>query len=490
MSEADQLRATVEQFLSNAVQPAVLEPGEESLAVGPGEYAVEVHLGRVTLEAWTRQRHLLRRISAIGSVSPGRLELTVERFAKRSGKLFLLDLARPKGSETDKRARRLVFRERFRMLLRRQFPEWKLVELTSEANLESSLSPSYPRAFLRSGEHAWAAIAAAPGSDINGVLAFGLIWLSYLRARERRVVVQGLALYVPTGTQAVTAQRVLCLNPEAARFEVFVYGEGDDVVRADPADHGNLDTQLAPCKQAAPSGAWQALLEMPGVEPVPRPDGSMLLRVRGLTFAEWAEGEMRVGITRREAVGSDSLPRVQALVAEISRVRCAEAGDHRHPLYREAPEAWLESQVRGNLEAVDAELLRAPVYGQVPAMAGMNRGVLDLLAAGHDGRLAVVEIKATADLQLPLQALDYWLRVKWHLERGDFSAQRYFPQTAIRREAPRLLLVAPALEFHPTSELLLAYLRPEINILRIGLAVEWRKGLEVLFRLRGAERPQ
>jgi hypothetical protein len=50
--------------------------------------------------------------------------------------------------------------------------------------------------------------------------------------------------------------------------------------------------------------------------------------------------------------------------------------------------------------------------------------------------------------------------------------------------------VSPSLEFHPTSETLLRYFAPTISVERIGLAVEWRKGLQVMFRLTGAEPPR
>ena len=60
----------------------------------------------------------------------------------------------------------------------------------------------------------------------------------------------------------------------------------------------------------------------------------------------------------------------------------------------------------------------------------------------------------------------------------------------LRPEPPRLLLVSPSLEFHPTTETILSYFSPAIEVERIGLAVEWRKGLQVMFRLTGAERPR
>jgi hypothetical protein len=99
------------------------------------------------------------------------------------------------------------------------------------------------------------------------------------------------------------------------------------------------------------------------------------------------------------------------LAGELDLIRQAGA-DTAHPLYRQYPEAWLESQARAEIETLDATLRRDPIYGQVPAFAGGERGILDLLAVDHTGRLTVVELKACADLHLPLQALDYWLRVK------------------------------------------------------------------------------
>jgi hypothetical protein len=180
---------------------------------------------------------------------------------------------------------------------------------------------------------------------------------------------------------------------------------------------------------------------------------------------------------------------VIAMAREVARVRCASAKDHRHPLYTQYPEGWLESQVRANPQVVDASLLRAPIYGQVPIFNGAGEGIIDLLGVDHTGRLAVIELKVTADLQLPFQAIDYWLRVRKHLAVGDFARLGYFPGVTVRMDAPRIVLVAPALEFHSTSEAVLSYLSPEIDIVRVGLAADWRRELRVMFRLRGAERP-
>ena len=489
-SAAD-LRASIEAFLQHAKQPALLEPGEDLLPLTGENWTLEFHGARLVLQAWDRQRNLSRHVLDVTEESAARLQLTVERFARRQGPLFLVDLARRAGAEAGRRSGRLVFRERFRYFLRRQFPEWKLAELSAEANLEHSLSPAFPRAFLRHGQQAMAALACPPEGDSGAVLTFGLIWLSYLRARERRVTPEGLALYLPAGAERATALRLLCLDPEAARFELFTYTPEDFVVRVDPRDHGNLDTRLEACRRPEPNqAAWQSLRELPGVEQVPKHDGRVSLRVHGLEFAEIAGADLRFGLAEHRPGGAHHLGEIARLVEELGRARTAQAADRDHPLFRRNPEAWLESQVRAGIDVIDASLRADPVYDQVPAFAGGERGVLDLLAVDRAGRLAVVELKASADPHLPLQALDYWIRVKWHLDRGEFASHGYFPGIALQPDPPRLLLVAPSLEFHPTTEALLRYFSPRIEVERIGLGVEWRRGLEVMFRLSGAERPR
>jgi len=487
MATAEQNRAAIEAFLKSCRQPALLEPGEELIPL-TDNYAVELRGPRLTVQAWDRTHNLVRRVLHVHDATRGKLELTIERFPKREGQVFLLDLSHRAGADLGRRSGRFVFRERFRLFLRRQFPEWKLVELSAEANLEHSLSPAYPRAYLRHGQHGWAAIACPPGGDPAAVLSFALIWLNYLRARETRVVIGGLAIWVPQEAERAASLRLLCLNPAAARFELFSYSEDDRLSGVDPRDYGNLDTRLEPCRRPDPNqlDRWSDIASLPGVDLAVKHNGRLSLRVRGIEFAEFFDGSLRFGLTDRQPAAPHHRGQIEELVAELDRAR----SDREHPLYRQFAEAWLESRVRAEIETVDASLRAEPVYGQVPAFTAGDRGVLDLLAVDRAGRLAVMELKATADLHLPLQALDYWIRVKWHLDRGEFASFGYFPGVELSPEPPRLLLVSPALDFHPTTELILGYFSPAIHVERIGLGVEWRKGLHVMFRLAGAQRPE
>jgi hypothetical protein len=85
-------------------------------------------------------------------------------------------------------------------------------------------------------------------------------------------------------------------------------------------------------------------------------------------------------------------------------------------------------------------------------------------------------------MQLPLQALDYWMRVRWHHQRGELEKAGYFSGQLISSQSPLLLLVSPGLQFHPACEIILRYFSPEVDVIRIGVNENWREELKVVFR--------
>jgi hypothetical protein len=487
---AETICAAVRQFLAAARTPVVLDPGEEPIPIAGGNFAVTVRGGSATLECWTETRNLVRRVRRVVDQRRGRLELEIERFGNRTGTLWLLDRAQPSNQAAALHGVRLQYRERFRLALRRQFPDWKLAELSTEQDLRHSLSPAYPRAMLRRGTAAFAAIGASENClEPDGALSFGLIWLDHLRRREKRLGVEGLAVFLPAGRERTTCHRVRFLNPGAARYGVFVHHPGGLEDAVNPRDYTNLDTRLEPFRQPLSNCGEELaaqvarLTAIEGVERRDRPDGSVSLAVRGLEFARTARDTLLFGIDERHAAGGERhLREIEQLAHGLARIRDASGSDPSNPLYGRHPEAWLESQVRHSLERIDATLHPAPLYAQAPHLAAGDRGVVDLLAVDRSGRLAVIELKATQDIHLPFQALDYWIHVRWHLERGEFTANGYFPGIALRTDPPRLLLVAPALEFHPTNETVLRYFGEDVPAERIGVGLEWRKEIRVMYR--------
>ncbi len=462
-----ELLQTIELFLESSQEPVLCEPGEEFLAITPENFVIEMRGACAQLQAWDQRRNLVRRVIGIESQSRGKLALKVARFGKLSGTLELIDRQIALRDNVPLRSSRLGFREQFRRFLRRQFPAFKLAELTTEADLEHTLSPAYPRALLRQGASAWAAIGAAcNASHPDGVLTFGLIWLDYLRQREPSLALQGLILYLPAASAKTTCLRLLFLHPAVAQYCAYVYDDAGLEERVDLRDYGNLDTHLEPHRRRSHD---PPAVDLAGVETVDVGDGELSFRVHGLEFARTRGSEPLGRLARKRA-------------AQLVRLRSPGAADRREALYRRNPEAWLESQVRRNIGEIDASLLPSPVYGQVPAFAAADRGVLDLLAIDHFGRLAVMELKASEDVHLPLQALDYWMRVQWHVERREFQANGYFPGGELSLEPPRLLLVSPALDFHPSNESVLRYFSPRIPVERVGVGLEWRKELKVMYR--------
>jgi len=188
---AEDLQASVERFLKASRKPALLEPGEPIIPITGANLLLEVRNSRFTVQAWDDERNVVRRVIAIQEETRGRLELVAERFAGKRGALYLIDLARATGADWERRGTRMVFREQFRQFLSREFPAWRIAELSTERDLEHSLSPAYPRALLKRGGAALAAIGSPPdGFSSSGVLSFGLIWLDYVRRRERRTVIE------------------------------------------------------------------------------------------------------------------------------------------------------------------------------------------------------------------------------------------------------------------------------------------------------------
>jgi hypothetical protein len=484
--------AAIERFLSSTRDPALIEPGEEPFALAPDSYELDCSNGRLILAAWDARRNISRKITAIASERPGRLELSIEKLGGRAGTILLVDRAKPRNQALQKHGSRLVYRESFRQSLARQFPGWTIARLSAEADLEHSLSPAYPRAMLRRGTSALAAIgASALGGDPDGALTYGLIWLDYLRRNESRLGFEGLMLFRPEGGTQTTCLRLRHL--QAGRYEVYVQALDGYEDRLDPADYGNLDTQLDHCRASLPDHAldpaWlDRIRANPEVESIDQ-RGDISYRVRGLEFARATDRGLVFGIETKQLASASNIVEVEAIARLLARLRSPGAADRRGALYLRNPEAWLESQVRQNLESVDATFWPAPVYGQVPALTGCERGIIDLLALGRDGRLAVIELKASEDPHLPLQALDYWMRVEWHARANEFSKLGYFPGKAIVPAAPRLVLLAPALSFHSTTETVIRFLSPSIEVERIGVGLEWHKKLQVVFRARGAEPP-
>jgi len=444
------------------------------------------------LHLWSAENNVVRRVLRIEEGEPGSLTLEVARFSRP--KPDRLEFVSAPDGRAPGRILREQFCARFRDLLVRQFPDDELASLTAAADLRHSLSGNYPRGILRGDSHAWAVLGAGPGESAatyDGLLTFGLLWLSRARRLARGQSIAGLRLFCPEGAGRVTAHRLQALSKLNA-VEIYEYNvDSWRARRLDSSDSGNLDAWLAPCReidailaQARPSiERISGLTTAPITAAVIPRTHDVALRCRGLLFALWRSDGMFYGIgDPRRVLTPDRQGEFEALLRDLEVHRSPVATDTKHPLYRAQPERWLESLVAADPTRVDARLDPRFFYSQVPALATGDRGVMDAIAVTRNGRLAVIELKASEDLQLASQAVDYWLRVRWHHTQQDFARYGYFSGIELDPRPPLLFLVAPALHFHPASEVVLQCLAPEIEIFRVGVSEHWRRGIKVVLR--------
>jgi hypothetical protein len=232
------------------------------------------------------------------------------------------------------------------------------------------------------------------------------------------------------------------------------------------------------------------------------------LLLHGLEFARVRQGLAPNSFRREDQVSfgaganetpltEENEPLCRELFSRLFLSRQAD-GAHTDPLFRLQPERWLEAELRAGIQELLPGLRADLLYTQVPALSTGDRGLLDLLTLDRNGRLAILELKADEDLHLPLQALDYWIRVRAlndgrqtaHGNDGGrplsaFERQGYFPGAEVSPLPPRLLLAAPALRIHPANEPVLRYFSPQVEWELIAVTEHWRRELKVVFRKRG-----
>jgi len=484
--------------LQSAGDVEVCEDGERLSELSHFQHEVRQQGNSTFVHLWSEERNLVRRVLRVTEEAAGKLVLEVQRFGKsKPGKLeFLSAATRPAG-----RKLRENFRARFRRLLMEQFPDEQIETLTSAPDLEHSLSGSYTRGVMRRGQREWAVLGvsgAEHASTIDAALTFGLLWLDWTRAHAERRVVEGLRLILPQGSARMTAHRLQAIVP-AVNIELHELHEATwRLRRVDPRDTGNLLTWLTPRREieetrlAAHKAVDRVMSLAPGaVDAIVSPGTrEVALRFRGLEFARWQRGELQLRLgDDRVAMKPKRKVTLESLVQELDPFRNPLADDKNHPLYRVAAERWLEALALKDISTIDARLDPQYVYPQVPALsgsgpesAGAGRGVMDLLGVTREGRLAVIELKASEDIHLALQGMDYWLRVRWHLQQGDFPRYGYFAGMELQQKPPLLYLVAPGLRFHPATDTLLRYILPDVECVRVGLNEDWRRGLKVVFR--------
>ena len=526
----EQIAAALEEFLAEHPKAVVTEEGKVLFDMRAAKYSLATEHGRCTLQLWSEERNIVRRVSAAierGAARDRMLRLTTQRFGQtRPGSLEIL-ADRDRRTPSTREATRVRYLKALeRVMLRgggsgNAWGEWKADGFRTAMDLEKSFGPAYARGSLVHGNQAWAVIAVnaeETQASVVGILTLGVLWLAHCRenAGGRRLY-RGLRLIVPRGMATLTASRLPWMNKDAAQWELWEFDEKtEELEQRDAADHGNLTTRLvhAPNEEAARERFAEAAARVMALVPEAmravveqriQSGVEMAFRLHGLEFARVRMGYAGQSFNRVQEItfgaGANETPLTEENENELRELverlfeRREAGGDKRDALYRMQPERWLESELRRDVSLIDARLDRAHVYTQVPAFAASDRGMLDLLSVDRDGRLAVIELKADEDLHLALQGLDYWVRVRWHQRQnpdaasglGEFERHGYFGGVRLAEDDPRLYLVAPALRVHPATDVVLRYLSPRVDWELVALDERWRRQIKVVWRKRSGD---
>ncbi|MGA9885936.1 MAG: hypothetical protein WBQ31_00440, partial [Candidatus Acidiferrales bacterium] len=219
--------------------------------------------------------------------------------------------------------------------------------LTAAPDLEHSFSGLYVRGVMHEGSCAWGVLAVSANEDaaaVEGILAFGILWLDWLRSHVQQRAIEGLRLFVPQGGSRCLRERLLALS-SAARTEIYELREPDGMMqKVDSADAGNLESRLMPrreiesklCASADTIAEICAML----------PDASSAIDVRvlagkddvglsfrGLVFAHWTKQGVLFGLGRApERLTSATKPRLERLLRQLDLHRSSLAEDANHYL--------------------------------------------------------------------------------------------------------------------------------------------------------------
>ncbi|HRV09147.1 MAG TPA: hypothetical protein P5568_11840 [Acidobacteriota bacterium] len=265
----------------------------------------------------------------------------------------------------------------------------------------------------------------------------------------------------------------------------WTYSPGRKLTRIFPrprsTEVGRGPYVLYPYRPRAPSVLQQALLYAPGCELRFRAAGWELCW-RGLPVLWGAEESGfwfdRLSPRRLEEAGWETW---KEHVRRVLEVRSWPSPDPASPYFRLLPERWLEGELIVRLAGLFPGT-GEHLYCQVPSLVEGERRIIDLLTCTPEGRVIILELKAGRDPAILFQGLEYWDRVRRHLQEGDFERAGYFPGVALSRKPPLLVLVTPLFEFHRCLPRLRRFLSEELEVECLGVNLNWRSDLRILRR--------
>lgn len=478
------------------------EIGRSSTALKRNEFDFSQTHQHLIFTCWTDKGTRSWRVTA-WELTPDMLRLgATRRLGREQTVLELVPRAAARALTATVAAARHARCEKLAMAAAEVLPRAKVERIALSPGMRRGRPGRYARVVLREGHRriaVTATVALGDPRNIDSLFSSTLLWLNRLSHRSRPPYIEKLWLVVERSAREGARERLALLRDELRKL-ITLYEIDEDwsvLSVVPPVEREALWrkrlARFPPVPQGIPTEASCAIaaLDPQAIDVVAARQGETL-RYHGLSFARVRSvmGQDRVwfGVEgwRRRLLAEQTLGEWEKLLHELAEHRSPRARDHRHALYRAAGEAWLESMLRRDVTRLDPGLIVAPLHAQFRTSTGGPTGArpVDLLGLRQDGRLVVIELKASEDREHVFQGLDYWRRVEAHRRRGHIAKAKLFGRKTISDESPLVYLVAPTLRFHPTFATLARTVAPDIEIYRFDINENWRAGVRVMRRMR------
>jgi hypothetical protein len=153
----DSLRQIVSEFLSAARAAVVMEEGAVLFDLTDARYSIGGEHNKCLLHLWSSERNTVRRVLD-AEVRRGNLRLLVQRMGQSRPTSLEIYRDRDQRAPSTRKVERAGYENRLRRVLERHFPDWRVVRLLSNMDLEHSFGPAYARGILWRGQSAQAVV--------------------------------------------------------------------------------------------------------------------------------------------------------------------------------------------------------------------------------------------------------------------------------------------------------------------------------------------
>ena len=332
----------------------IIEDGAVVFDLAQSKYSISGERNKCLLHLWSEERNLVRRVLE-AEVKNEILRLAVQRLGQAKPTKLEICRERDRRTPTAKRAARVAYQRLLQRVLLRRFAGFTVDRLSTSMDLERSFGPVYARGLLHRGQSAFAVLGVngqETQGSIDAALTFGILWLDACRvAKAGKFAVEGLKLFLPARTSALTRERMAHLNPEDAKWQLYELEERDDNLKEiDISDCGNVATRLVHSTDESATlerfaaAVTQVRALMPEAEVATLSPAEIAFRCHGLEFARarlthqpgsfLSTTEVVFGVGAQERIlGDGNLAGCTQLVRSIGEVRHSE-GPRDHPLWR------------------------------------------------------------------------------------------------------------------------------------------------------------